>query len=77
MNGCAFCIDRPSREAGQALRKLQALPIWRGVPLFTPRERAALAWTEALTEHPANRVTEALQTKVNTQFPDKELEAQS
>ncbi len=52
INGCAFCIDMESAEArrgGETPRRLSALPVWRDSPLFAPAERAALAWTEALT----------------------------
>ncbi|MDR3671216.1 MAG: carboxymuconolactone decarboxylase family protein [Holophaga sp.] len=76
INGCAFCVDQHSREAleaQEAPRRLQALPVWREVPWFSPRERAALAWTEALTQLPAQRVTEALQAEVSALFPGKEL----
>lgn len=58
LNGCAFCVDMHARDAragGEAERRLYALPVWREAPFFTARERAALAWTEALTlvaQHP-------------------------
>lgn len=53
INGCAFCIDMESaeaRRAGVSFRRLAALALWRDSPLFSEPERAALAWTEALTE---------------------------
>jgi AhpD family alkylhydroperoxidase len=52
INGCAFCVDlhtREAREGGETERRLYAVPVWRETPFFTERERAALAWTEALT----------------------------
>jgi AhpD family alkylhydroperoxidase len=52
MNGCAFCLDMHSREAraqGETEQRLYLLSGWREAPLYTDRERAALAWTEALT----------------------------
>ncbi len=52
LNGCAFCLDmhsRDARKAGESERRLYVLPAWRETTLFTPREQAALAWTEALT----------------------------
>lgn len=52
INGCAFCVDlhsREARQAGETERRLYALPVWRETPFFTERERAALAWTEAIT----------------------------
>ena len=52
INGCAFCLDMHSadaRKGGEAERRLYTLSAWRETPFFTPRERAALAWTESLT----------------------------
>jgi AhpD family alkylhydroperoxidase len=52
INGCAYCIDMHSREArksGETEARLYLLDAWREAPHYTPRERAALAWTEALT----------------------------
>ena len=52
INGCAFCLHMHSRDArahGETEERLYLLNAWRESPLYTPRERAALAWTEALT----------------------------
>jgi AhpD family alkylhydroperoxidase len=52
MNGCAFCIDmhdKDLRAAGERPERLALLSVWRDAPSFTKRERAALAWAEALT----------------------------
>ena len=52
INGCAFCLHMHTAEAradGESERRLYLLDAWRESPLYTPRERAALAWTEALT----------------------------
>jgi len=52
VNGCAFCIDmhtKDARAAGETEQRLYALSAWRETPFFTDRERAALAFTEALT----------------------------
>jgi AhpD family alkylhydroperoxidase len=52
LNGCAYCVDLHSRDAragGERERRLFALPVWREAPFFTPRERVALALTEAAT----------------------------
>ncbi|MFK3791954.1 carboxymuconolactone decarboxylase family protein [Pseudomonas piscis] len=65
INGCAFCVDMHSVDAlkqGETERRLFAVAVWRESPFFTPRERAALAWTEALT-----RLAE-------TQAPDADYE---
>ena len=52
INGCAYCLDMHTQDAaaiGEDQRRIHLVPAWREAPLFTPRERAALAWTEALT----------------------------
>src|SRR3954464_6329845 len=52
INGCAFCIDMHVKEAklhGERELRLYHVPAWRESPLFAPRERAALAWTEVMT----------------------------
>lgn len=52
LNGCAYCVDMHARQArrlGELQRRLDALPVWRESPFFDERERAILAWTEALT----------------------------
>lgn len=52
INGCAYCVDMHTndpRAAGESEQRIYALSTWRESPLFTPRERAALAWTEELT----------------------------
>src|SRR5690348_16285620 len=52
INGCAYCLDMHSKDAraeGETEQRLYCLPAWRETPFYTDRERAALAWTEALT----------------------------
>jgi len=52
INGCAWCLDMHSKDAralGETEQRLYMLPVWRDAPCYTPRERAALAWTEAVT----------------------------
>ncbi len=52
INGCAYCIDMHTKDAraiGESEQRLYALPAWRETPFFTERERAALAFTEAVT----------------------------
>jgi AhpD family alkylhydroperoxidase len=52
INGCAYCVDmhtKDARAAGEDEQRLHLTAVWREAPVFTPRERAALAWTEALT----------------------------
>src|SRR5687768_10658796 len=53
INGCAYCIDMHTKDArahGETEQRLYALTAWRETPFYTERERAALAWTEAVTE---------------------------
>src|SRR5437660_12215408 len=52
INGCAYCLDmhsKDARAAGESEQRLYALNAWRETPFFTDRQRAALAWTEAVT----------------------------
>ena len=52
INGCAYCLDMHTKDAraiGEDEQRLHLVAVWREAPFFTPRERAALAWTEALT----------------------------
>lgn len=56
INGCAFCLDMHSKDAraiGEEEHRLYVLNAWRETDFYTPRERAALAWTEALTQLPS------------------------
>ncbi|MCK9519205.1 MAG: carboxymuconolactone decarboxylase family protein, partial [Dehalococcoidia bacterium] len=56
INGCAFCLDMHSKDAraiGEEEHRLYVLPAWRETTFYTERERAALAWTEALTQLPS------------------------
>ena len=53
INGCAYCLDMHSKDArasGESEQRLYALDAWRETPFYTDRERAALAWTEAVTK---------------------------
>src|SRR4026207_785774 len=52
INGCAYCLDMHSKDAraeGETEQRIYVLSAWREAPFYTPRERAALAWTEAVT----------------------------
>jgi AhpD family alkylhydroperoxidase len=76
LNGCAFCVDMHAKEAtihGERPLRLYHLPIWRESTLFTPRERAALAWTEVLTRIPEHGVPDELYEDVRTQLTEAEL----
>src|SRR5450756_478198 len=55
INVCAYCLDMHTKDAaaiGETEQRIHLVPVWREAPFFTPRERAALAWTEALTRLP-------------------------
>jgi AhpD family alkylhydroperoxidase len=76
MNGCAYCVDLHTKDArakGETEQRLFAVPVWRETPFFNPRERAALAWTEAVTQIGRSGVSDALYDEARTQFTDKEL----
>jgi AhpD family alkylhydroperoxidase len=76
MNGCAFCLDMHVKEAklhGERELRLYHVAIWRESPLFTPKERAALALTEALTHIADTGISDELYAEVREQFSEKEL----
>jgi AhpD family alkylhydroperoxidase len=75
VNGCAFCLDmhtQDARAAGETEQRLYALSAWRETPFFTDRERAALAWTEAVTLV-AGGVSDAEYEEARRHFSEKEL----
>ena len=75
LNGCAFCIDmhtKVARAHGETEQRLYALSAWRETPFFDERERAALAWTEALTQI-ASGVPDELYDTVRRHFDDAQL----
>jgi len=76
INGCAFCVDMHVKEAtihGERPLRLHHIAIWRESTLFNLRERAALAWTEILTQLPAQGVPDDVYERVRTQLSEKEL----
>ena len=76
INGCAYCIDmhsKDARAAGESEQRLYALNAWRETPFFTDRERAALAWTEAVTLVSKDHVPDALFEETRKHFSDEEL----
>lgn len=79
LNGCAFCVDMHVKEAriqGERELRLHHVAIWHESPLFSARERAALAWTEALTQL-THGVSDAVYAEVREQFSEAELAALS
>ena len=76
MNGCAYCVDmhtKDARVAGEGEQRLYAVPVWRETPFFTPRERAALAWTEAVTAIGREGVPDELFDEARRHFSESEL----
>jgi AhpD family alkylhydroperoxidase len=76
INGCAYCLDVHSKDArrqGESEQRLYVLNAWHESQLYTPRERAALAWTEALTRVADTHAPEAAYDEVRSQFEEKEL----
>jgi AhpD family alkylhydroperoxidase len=79
LNGCAYCVDMHSTDAlaiGETPRRLAALPVWRDTPFFDERERAALAFTEAVTlMASAGHVPDEAWQAITAQFSDAEIAA--
>ncbi|SEI15844.1 carboxymuconolactone decarboxylase family protein [Pseudomonas asplenii] len=75
INGCAFCLDMHSadaRKAGETERRLYTLSAWREAPFFSARERAALAWTEALTRIAESHAPDEDYERLNAEFSPAE-----
>src|SRR5919199_902033 len=76
INGCAFCIHMHTRDArakGESEERIYLLDAWRESPLYTDRERAALAWTEAVTLVSQTHVPDAIFEEARQQFAEEEL----
>lgn len=76
INGCAYCLDmhsKDARAAGETEQRLYVLNGWRETPFYSDRERAALAWTEALTRISDSEVSDELYQHVRNHFSEKEL----
>lgn len=76
INGCAYCIDmhwKDLRALGEGEQRLYSLDAWHECPYYTERERAALAWTEAVTLIAADRVPDAVYDAVRPHLSDKDL----
>lgn len=76
INGCAYCLDMHSKDAragGETEQRLYALDAWRETPFFTDRERAALAWTEAVTLVSQSHVPDSVYEEVRQRFTEEEL----
>ncbi|HVH88492.1 MAG TPA: carboxymuconolactone decarboxylase family protein [Terriglobales bacterium] len=76
INGCAYCLDmhsKDARAAGESEQRLYALSAWQETPFFTDRERAALAWTEAITLITSGHASDEVYEQVRRSFSEKEL----
>jgi AhpD family alkylhydroperoxidase len=76
INGCAYCLDMHSKDmraAGETEQRIYLLSAWREVSLYTPRERAALEWTEAMTLVSETRVPDSAYAAVRGQFCEEEI----
>ena len=76
INGCAHCIamhTRDARKHGESDERMHLLDAWREAPVFSERECAALAWTEALTLVAKDHVPDAVYDEVRKQFSEKEI----
>jgi len=76
INGCAYCVDLHAHEAlrdGESLQRLNCLVTWAEAPLFSDRERSALAWAEALTKVSETHAPDEVYELVRAHFEDKEL----
>lgn len=75
INACAYCIDmhsKDARKAGETEQRLYALSAWRETSFYSERERAALAWTEAMTLISENNISDSLYEEVQKHFTEKE-----
>lgn len=76
INGCAFCLDMHSKDlraAGETEQRLYMLDAWRETPLYTDRERAALAWAEAVTIVTEGHIPDEVYEEAKKQFNEQEL----
>jgi len=78
LNGCAYCLDmhtKDARLAGETEQRLYGLSAWREAPYYSERERAALEWTEAVTNLGETHVPDDVYQRTKAQFNDDELVA--
>lgn len=76
INGCAYCLAMHTKEArklGESDERMHLLNAWREAPVFSARERAAMAWTEAVTLISAHHVPDEIYEEARRQFSEKEL----
>ncbi|HEY8225481.1 MAG TPA: carboxymuconolactone decarboxylase family protein [Pyrinomonadaceae bacterium] len=76
INGCAFCLDMHSKDlraSGETEQRLYVLEAWRESPFYSERERAALAWAEAVTTLKDKEVSDEVYEQARKQFSEAEL----
>lgn len=76
LNGCAYCIDMHTKDArtnGESEQRLYGVSAWHEAPFYTERERAALAWTEAVTLVSQDHVPDEVYNEARKHFSEKEL----
>ena len=76
INGCAYCVDMHTKDArahGETEQRLYAVAVWKEAPFFTERERAALAWAEAVTLVSRDQVPDEVYEVARREFSEKEL----
>ncbi|MCZ2291544.1 MAG: carboxymuconolactone decarboxylase family protein [Burkholderiales bacterium] len=77
INGCAWCLDMHTKDAramGESEQRLYLLPVWRDAHCYTPRERAALGWTEAVTKiADVHDVPDSVYAEARKHFDEKAL----
>jgi AhpD family alkylhydroperoxidase len=76
INGCAFCLamhTRDARKTGETDERMHLLAAWREAPIYSARERAALAWVEAITLVSQGHVPDEVFEAVRKQFSEKEI----
>lgn len=76
INGCAYCLDMHTKDAiaiGESEQRLHLLAAWQEAPFYSPRERAALAWCESLTQISQSGVPDKNYDEVKSLFSDKEI----
>ncbi len=76
INGCAYCLDmhsKDARAASETEQRLYLLSTWREAACYSERERAALGWTEAVTQLVTNDLADALYAEVRVHFNEREL----
>jgi len=76
INGCGYCLDmhtKDARLAGESEQRLYLVSVWREAPMFSEREKAALAWTEAVTKLENQHVPDAVYEEVSKHFNEEEM----